>query len=564
MIDDARTGWLGRNDSPRRASAPARARRRHTLARVILWTALLLTLPTLASAQNQPPVADAGMDVTVKLGVATGLLGTATDPDDDPIATWLWTIDSAPPGSTATLENAFSPTPTITPDVPGDYILSLVVSDGFLTSAPDTVTVTALPNAPPTVDAGPDGTVFIGQTFALVGTANDPDGDPIAQWNWSIDSAPAGSVATLQNQFSPTPSLAPDLPGDYVISVVVSDGLLSSDPDTATLTAETNFAPVVVAGPDATTTLGVSVALSASASDANEGQVTLWNWSIESAPPGSLAVLDQPLSPTPSLTPDLAGDYVISVFVSDGLLESAPDTLTVTGVANQPPVVDAGPDLATIVGQRTPITASASDPDGDPIVLWTWTLDAAPAGSTAVIEQRFSPTPAITPDLAGDYVISVVVSDGLDSSLPDSVTISAATNSPPTADAGPDQTVDVGVKALLQGMATDPDGDPITLWLWTIETQPAGSTATLENAFSITPALTPDVEGAYVISLVVSDGIASSAPDTVTITTTGGGPAPNVPSMDGALLYIVLPGLLTMVGFQRIRRARPAPDRADG
>lgn len=46
--------------------------------------------------------------------------------------------------------------------------------------------------------------------------------------------------------------------------------------------------------------------------------------------------------------------------------------------------------------------------------------------------------------------------------LPAKVTL--AQNSPPIADAGPDQSIFIGEAAQLSGSAIDPDGDPIVAW----------------------------------------------------------------------------------------------------
>ncbi len=47
-------------------------------------------------------------------------------------------------------------------------------------------------NSPPVADAGPYQTIYLGDAAALHGTATDPDGDPIAGWQWEVISAPAG------------------------------------------------------------------------------------------------------------------------------------------------------------------------------------------------------------------------------------------------------------------------------------------------------------------------------------------------------------------------------------
>ncbi len=62
-------------------------------------------------------------------------------------------------------------------------------------------------------------------------------------------------------------------------------------------------------------------------------------------------------------------------------------------------------------------------------------------------------------------------------------------NSPPVANAGADQNVYLGQPAFLSGSATDPDGDPIVVWDWEMESKPAGSLAMLDW-IDIAPCLT--------------------------------------------------------------------------
>lgn len=86
-------------------------------------------------------------------------------------------------------------------------------------------------------------------------------------------------------------------------------------------------------------------------------------------------------------------------------------------------------------------------------------------------------------------------------------------NSPPQANAGPDQTVVVGDAVLLDGRASsDPDGDPLQ-YAWTLTEKPSTSTAALGNASSAQPEFITDVAGDYTIRLEVSDGIATATDD---------------------------------------------------
>ncbi len=92
------------------------------------------------------------------------------------------------------------------------------------------------------------------------------------------------------------------------------------------------------------------------------------------------------------------------------------------------------------------------------------------------------------------------------------------TNNPPIANAGLDQTVTTGSLVILDGSgSSDPDGDLLT-YSWSFASFPSGSNAALSDPAVVNPTFTADVDGSYVVSLVVNDGTVDSAADTVTIT----------------------------------------------
>jgi PKD domain len=121
--DNGAMAWLGRADQGQE--------------QVYLFT------PTTAPA-NAPPVAVAGSDVQAVVDEAVHLDGNASyDPDGDPL-TFVWSLDSRPGGSATGLTGAHTSMPTLVPDVPGAYGVSLVVNDGTVDSAPSFLTVTAI------------------------------------------------------------------------------------------------------------------------------------------------------------------------------------------------------------------------------------------------------------------------------------------------------------------------------------------------------------------------------------------------------------------------------------
>ena len=84
--------------------------------------------------------------------------------------------------------------------------------------------------------------------------------------------------------------------------------------------------------------------------------------------------------------------------------------------------------------------SGSSDPENNTLT-YSWTLDSVPAGSSATLSDSTIVNPTFDADMDGDYVATLVVNDGTSDSDPDSVTITAVANQPPTADAGSDQTV---------------------------------------------------------------------------------------------------------------------------
>ena len=126
-----------------------------------------------------------------------------------------------------------------------------------------------------------------------------------------------------------------------------------------------------------------------------------------------------------------------------------------------------------------------------------------------------------------NYTAKFVVNDGEYDSDFDTVTISVEGNSKPVADAGEDRNVNVGQEVCLDGgESSDPDGDGITTYSWAIISRPDGSdsnAADLDDPGKVNPCFTPDVSGAYLVQLTVTDEHdLPGDPVTVTITATEG------------------------------------------
>ena len=460
---------------------------------------------------NTRPVADAGPDQTTRIGDVVTLDGTgSTDADGDALS-YTWTL-RGPSGSGAVLSDPHAVQPTFTVDQSGAYTARLVVNDGQLNSRPDAVAITT-ENAPPVADAGPDQTSRIGDLVTLDGGgSHDVDGDALT-YHWSL-TVPTGSRAALSDPSAVKPTFTIDQLGTYIARLVVNDGRADSESDEVVVSTE-NSPPVADAGPDQTARVGATVTLDGSGSSDADGDPLTFEWSLLEVPSGSAATLSDPSAVHPTLVLDRPGVYVAQLLVSDGVAEHS-DTVTIT-TENSPPVANAGPDQSGRVGTTITLDGSgSSDVDGDALT-YTWSLTDRPAGSGAALSDPHAIQPHFELDRPGHYVAQLRVSDGTAESS-DTVEI-ATVNSPPVADAGPDQTVAVGATVTLDGDGShDVDGDALT-YEWALLNTPTDSIATLSDPTAVRPSFVADLPGTYLLQLIVHDGTEASAPDSVEVTT---------------------------------------------
>lgn len=216
---------------------------------------------------------------------------------------------------------------------------------------------------------------------------------------------------------------------------------------------------------------------------------------------------------------------------------SAIGVLTACGGAqdqsgNHIPVAVISSNAGTTAATGTSVTLNASqssDADKD-ILHYRWTFNSKPMGSAAAINPANAVQANFTPDVAGSYVVQLIVNDGKMDSRPVTYTLTAngpaPANRAPIANAGMNQSVTVGAKVTLNGSgSSDPDNNPIT-YVWTMTGKPTNSAANLSNSSIVNPSFTADLAGDYTIQLVVNDGKLNSAISTVTVKASIGNRAP--------------------------------------
>lgn len=280
-------------------------------------------------------------------------------------------------------------------------------------------------NSVPVANAGVDQDVSTQTVVTLDGSlSSDADGDNLS-YQWSIFSEPAGSNIQISEAASVKPTFTPDLDGQYQIRLIVNDGQDNSTFDEVIITSTTgNSAPVADAGNDRDVNTYDLVGLDGSKSSDANGDTLSYAWAFVSKPEGSSATLNNAINSFSDFTPDVDGDYTISLVVNDGQVSSNPDNVVITATTeNAKPSANAGRDQMQFdLSDITLNGSGSSDADGDSLT-YQWSIQSAPTGSSVALSGANSVIATLSPDLYGDYVFSLIVNDGTENSLSNTVTV---------------------------------------------------------------------------------------------------------------------------------------------
>lgn len=242
--------------------------------------------------------------------------------------------------------------------------------------------------------------------------------------------------------------------------------------------------------------------------------------------PGSAINRTFNYSSTPNSRLYSGADSLVSVTNIGNCATNMTADLAYTGVTNQAPVANAGPDQVVFTNLMVTLDGSGSfDPDGNYPLTYSWS-QASGLPITLINPGTVSPTFIATSQPAV-VVLQLVVTDSLGAiSTPDFVIITII-NSPPVADAGPDQTVTALALVTLDGTGSyDPDGNLPLTYQWF---QTSGPGVPLSNPQAVQPTFpAPPVPGVLTFDLYVFDSLGgASLPDSVTITVQNQAPVAN-------------------------------------
>jgi hypothetical protein len=368
------------------------------------------------------------------------------------------------------------------------------------------------PNKPPVANAGPDQTVTEGELVTLNGSnSSDADGT-IVSYVWAQTAGPSVTLSkttSVSSNFTAPPAGLSGTSLTFRLTVTDNAGQTASATCIVNVTSAppANQAPVADAGPAQNVVEGFAVTLDGSNSSDPDGTIVSYAWTQTAGP---AVTLSNASVMNPEFTAPSAGSsgtsltFKLTVTDDGGMTASATCIVNVTPAppANRAPVADAGPDQTVVEGSMVALDGSnSSDPDGT-IVSYAWSQTAGPAvalSNAANANPTFT-APAATARTTGTatsltFQLTVTDSGGLTAGTTCivNVTPAASADQPPVADAGPDQTVEEGSPASLDGSgSTDPDGVFISSHSWT---QTSGPSVTLSSTADESPNFTAPAVG---------------------------------------------------------------------
>ncbi len=360
------------------------------------WATDTLTVHVL---DTEAPVADAGPDIVSGQGEQVEFNGSASS-DNVGIVAWKWSFEVG--GEPVSLGTEVSVYVFVDP---GEYVVTLNVTDAAGNWATDDLLVTVRDVQPPVADAGEDSEWDTGSTVTLNGTGST-DNVGIASYVWTFDDK--GTAVSLEGAVV---EYTFENAGLFSVTLNVTDAAGNWDTDNVSVLVGDGIPPEADAGDDRTVDQGTEVTLDGSGSSDNVGIVT-FTWTFEER--GQSMTLS---GPTPAYTFEHAGVFEITLEVADEAGNVGTDTMRVTVADSESPVARAGGDVTIDAGDTVVLDASGSS-DNVGIVSYAWAFNYGGSHRTLegmLVQFKF--------DEEGTYGVTLTVTDEAGNSGGDSLRV---------------------------------------------------------------------------------------------------------------------------------------------
>ena len=309
--------------------------------------------------------------------------------------------------------------------------------------------------------------------------------------SWSISGAVS---ATIDNDVGAVDasggsiSVLPDATTIYTLTATNSGGSVRASLSVTVEEVQPQY-PIADAGPDQDASEGATVTLSGLNSTDPDGSIVFFYW--EQTGGGLVDLADQSAPEISFTSPDVGVDGETLVFkltvIDDDDLESFDECIVNVVWINESPEADAGPDQSVFSGDEVFLDGSMSYDVDDGIKTYLWEQIDGP--SVSLSGANTAQASFVAPDVgdAGDaltFALTVTDNGNLEAVDTCVVNVESWTNSPPIADAGPDQEANEHDMVTLDGSGSVDWDDGIRSYLWT---QTAGPPVRLSDTLAAKP-----------------------------------------------------------------------------
>ncbi len=421
------------------------------------------------------PVARAGEDVTVNQGTAV-TFDASLSTDNFAIRSYLWSFvygDHTVQRDQAIFNFRF--------DIPGKYVVTLTVADFDDNKDTDELVVTVLDTVEPRAVAGEDVDIEQHQK-ASFDASRSYDNVGIVHLEWSFEYR---GETVVRNTY--IFEFTFDVVGSFVVTLNVSDAAGNWADDKIIVTVHDVTPPSADAGEDIVIGQGEYAQFNGAGCRDNVG---IWNWSWDFVYRERAIYLP---GPSPEFLFMDMGTYVVRLTVMDEAGNWAEDELTVTVLDATPPQARAVPLHEIYQHQTVEFDATMSE-DNVGIEGYLWAFEYGGKNITL-----HGPTPRFTFDLAGEYVVGLLLTDAEGNQNTTSVLVKVSDTEPPKAIAQGDIHIMVGEEAVFNGTAST-DNVGVVKWGWAFKYRKLDQLLSGPEASFVF-----DEPGVYAVSLTVWD-----------------------------------------------------------
>src|SRR5674476_646495 len=245
----------------------------------------------------------------------------------------------------------------------------------------------------------------------------------------------------------------------YELTVTDNNGAIGKDTVQVTVNSASNLAPIANASTDKVITLPTNTTTLTGIGTDADGTISSYAWVKISGP--SSGTITTANAATTILNNLVQGVYQYELTVTDNNGAIGKDTVqvTVNAAANQSPVANAGTDkVITLPTNTTTLTGSGTDADGT-ISSYAWGRISGPSSGTIATANAATTTLNSLVQGIYQYELSVTDNNGAIGKDTVQVTVNAAANQAPVANAGINKTITLPTNTTtLTGSGTDADG----------------------------------------------------------------------------------------------------------